>query len=75
MEQSYLIVRTFDKIDRRQIRISLTDKAKSLRGKYESVSEKMSKIFYKEFDDNEIIEFENMLNRIIKNLMEDIING
>jgi len=70
MEQLYLIIRTFDKTDRRQIRISLTDKANSLRGKYESVSAKMSEIFYKDFDDVKIVEFENMLSKIIKNLME-----
>jgi len=70
MEQSKLIARIFDKTDRRQIRISLTDKAKSLHGEYENVSAKMSEIFYRDFKDDEIIEFENMLNKIIKNLTE-----
>lgn len=70
MEQSGLIVRVFDKTDRRQIRISLTDKANSLYEAYENVSIKMAEIFYKGFSDDEIIEFENMLKRILKNLNE-----
>ena len=70
MEQSELIVRVYDKTDRRQIRISLTDKTKSLHGKYDDVSMKMSEIFYKNFSDSDIIEFENLLNKIIKNLTE-----
>ena len=70
MEQLNLIVRTFDITDRRQIRISLTDNAKLLHSKFESVSLKMSEIFYKGFRDNEIIEFENKLSRIINNLTE-----
>lgn len=70
MEEAGLIVRIFDKTDRRQIRISLTDKANSLREPYESVSMKMSEIFYKDFSDDEITEFENMLSKIVKNLTE-----
>jgi len=70
MEQSGLITRIFDKTDRRQIRISLTDKANSLYEAYKSVSMKMSEIFYKGFSDGEIIKFENMLQRILKNLNE-----
>jgi DNA-binding MarR family transcriptional regulator len=70
MEESGLIVRIYDKTDRRQIRISLTDKANSLHGDYENVSMKMSEIFYKGFSDDEIISFENMLNTIVKNLTE-----
>lgn len=70
MEEAGLIVRIFDKTDRRQIRISLTDKANSLREAYENVSMKMSEIFYKDFSDDEIIAFENMLQKILKNLNE-----
>ena len=70
MEQSELIVRIFDKTDRRQIRISLTEKAESLRGEYDSVSAKMSEIFYKDFNDDDIRKFENMLEKIIRNLTE-----
>jgi DNA-binding MarR family transcriptional regulator len=70
MERLGLITRIFDKTDRRQIRISLTDKAKSLRGEYDTVSARMSEIFYKGFNDGEITGFEDTLNRIIKNLTE-----
>ena len=70
MEQSGLITRTFDKKDRRQIRISLTAKAKSLQDDYDKLSEKMIDIFYKGFDDNDITIFENNLSKIVSNLME-----
>lgn len=70
MEQSDLIVRVYGKTDRRQIKISLTDKAKSLQGEYDNVSMKMSEIFYRNFDYDDIIIFENMLNKIIINLSE-----
>ena len=70
MEQSNLVVRVFDKKDRRQIRIALTDKAKSLQCEYENISAKMTEIFYKGFNNNEIDTFESMLGKIIKNLTE-----
>lgn len=70
MEQSDLLVRVFDKKDRRQIRITLTDKAKSLQCEYEKISAEMTEIFYKGFRSNEIDMFEGMLVKIIKNLME-----
>jgi len=70
MEQSGLIVRVFDKTDRRQIKISLTDKANSLYDAYKNVSAKMSEIFYKDFSDGDIIKFESMLQKILKNLNE-----
>ncbi len=49
MEASGILVRSYDKSDRRQTRIILTDKAKALNGKYEEVSEEMIRLFYKDF--------------------------
>lgn len=71
MEQSGLIIRSYDKKDRRQILISLTDKAESLRGEYNSISDKINSIYYKDFTDEEIIKFELGLRKILNNLTEE----
>jgi len=68
MESANLIVRGFDKTDRRQIRISLTAKARQLRDGYDKVSREMNEIFYAGFSDDEIIAFEDTLRRVLKNL-------
>jgi len=70
MEKAGLIERNYDKVDRRQIRITLTKKARELSDKYDEVSRKMSEIFYKGFSNSEIVQFENYLRRIINNLNE-----
>lgn len=70
MEEADLIRRNYDKTDRRQIRITLTEKARELNGKYLDVSRKMSAIFYQGFSDAEIKQFESYLSRIINNLNE-----
>lgn len=64
------IVRQYDSADRRTVRIKLTDAAKGLREKYDSVSEEMNEIFYKGFTDDEILDFENSLGKILENLVE-----
>jgi len=68
MESASLIVRVFDKTDRRQIRISLTEKARELKEGYERVSHEMNEIYYEGFTKEEIIEFEDTLRRILVNL-------
>lgn len=68
MEDAGLIRRNYDKADRRQVRITLTEKASELNDKYNKVSQKMNEIFYKDFSDFEIEQFENYLYRIINNL-------
>ena len=70
MESAKLIVRVFDKSDRRQIRISLTEKAHELSGEYDKVSREMNETYYAGFSDEEIKTFENGLRRILKNLHE-----
>ncbi|MDD2493359.1 MAG: MarR family transcriptional regulator, partial [Bacilli bacterium] len=62
--------RLADKDNRRRIRIILSERAISLEDKYQEVSGKMSEIFYQNFSDKEIKDFEENLNRIIKNLKE-----
>jgi DNA-binding MarR family transcriptional regulator len=57
--------------DRRTILIKRTEKDKSLQKIYETASNEMTKIFYKDFKSKEIDDFEKSLNRIMKNLNED----
>ena len=68
LEESGFIRRTFDPKDRRSSNIELTEKAKAMKDQYDEVSMKMTEIFYEGFSDNEIIDFEKKLNRILDNL-------
>lgn len=68
MEEASLIERIPDKNNRRQIFVTITEKAKSYSGIYNRVSEQMSELFYKDFSEEEINSFENFLKRIITNL-------
>ena len=70
LESADLIARVADKSDRRQIRISLTEKAHELSDQYDKVSREMNEIYYAGFTDDEIKTFENTLRRIIVNLNE-----
>lgn len=71
MEAQGLIERIPDRKNRRQIFISVTEKAKGYREKYNWISDKMSEIFYEGFTDDEITDFESKLRRIIKNLEKE----
>ena len=68
MERSGLIIRCQDSGDKRKTLIFLTDKAKALKKDYDSISDKMSKIFYQGFTEDEIRIFEDYLERIRLNL-------
>lgn len=70
MEAAGLVKRNYDKADRRQIRVALTEKAKGLEKEYDQVSMQMNKIYYQRFSDDEITQLENYLKRILANLME-----
>lgn len=70
MENAGLVTRVFDKSDRRQIRITLTENARALSDEYEKVSMKMNGIYYAGFTDEEIIAFEKTLLRVLDNLNE-----
>ena len=50
--------------------VFLTDKAKELKEAYDSVSNEMGNIYYRDFTDKEILQFEEYLNRIRVNLEE-----
>jgi DNA-binding MarR family transcriptional regulator len=68
MEEKGQIMRVYDRNDRRQIRVLLSDKAKMLNKCYQEVSQQMNEIFYNGFSDEEIILFEKALSRILLNL-------
>ncbi len=68
MEEIGLIERTPDKQNRRQIFVSITEKAMSYRDAYDRVSEQMNKLFYQGFTEKEITDFEDTLRKIIVNL-------
>lgn len=71
MEERDFLSRVPSPQDRRQLLIVLTPKARALNGQYEEVSEKMGEIFYRGFSDEEIVRFEEMLERIRRNLQGD----
>lgn len=69
MEAKGFLKRTADPQDRRAFRINLTPKAKALSGQYDDVSDEMSCIFYENFTDEEIDQFEGFLEKILTNLI------
>lgn len=68
MEAAGLIVRKPDPKDRRNRLIALTEKAKSLQDDYTRISGQMNEIYYTGFSEEEIIQFESYLYRILTNL-------
>lgn len=70
MEKNGLISRKTDEADKRKTLLFLTDKAKELKEAYDSVSNEMGNIYYRDFTDKEILQFEEYLNRIRVNLEE-----
>lgn len=70
MEERGFLKRVPDSQDRRLLRIVLTDKARAMNDSYNEVSDEMSRIFYEGFSDKEIDGFEQLLAKILKNLMK-----
>jgi len=68
MEAEGLVKRVPDKVNRRQIFVTVTDKAREYREKYDQISDAMNDIFYKGFTDTEVADFENQLRKILENL-------
>lgn len=71
MEKNGLIVRKPDPADRRNRLIALTEMAKSLQEDYESISQKMNEIYYAGFSEDEMIQFETYLKRVLDNLEKE----
>lgn len=68
MEEAGLVVRRASPADRRQSLIALTEKARSLREKYEEVSQRMNEVFFQGFSPEEARRLDGMLDRILENL-------
>lgn len=70
MAERGFLERVPDIKDRRLLRIFLTEKAQTLSDRYNHVSDEMGRIFYKDFSEEEIVVFENALEKILSNLVE-----
>ena len=71
MEAAGLVERVPDTRDRRRVLVRLTDRARGLREKYDSVSDRMSDVYYKGFSEDEVAGFEAALQRVLNNLKEE----
>ena len=72
MESAGLIKRDRGDKDRRKVLIYLTDKARELEQDYNEVADKMGSIYYKGFTEEEIVQFENYLERVLVNVESEV---
>ena len=70
MEKAGLVTRSRAKDDRRVVRVFLGPKARECREQYTAVSEKMTEIYFRGFEEEEIARFENSLLRVLENVRE-----
>ncbi len=70
LERDGYVERKASETDKRSTLISLTGKEQEFAKNIQKVSNQMNKIFYKGFSDDEIIQFEEMLARILENCKE-----
>ncbi|MCR5347182.1 MAG: MarR family transcriptional regulator [Fretibacterium sp.] len=68
MEAADLVRRSREDKDRRKVIIFLTAKARELENDYNSVTEEISRIYYKDFSEEEIEQAEGYLLRILNNV-------
>lgn len=68
LEKSGHIIRKQSDTDKRITIICLTSKSSSLRSDYQKISAEMIDLFYKNFTDDEISQFESSLKKILTNL-------
>lgn len=68
MEKQRLIMRMQDPKDKRKTLLFLTQEAKLLKQDYDGVSDEMEQIYYRDFTREEILQFEEYLDRVLKNL-------
>lgn len=55
--------------DKRKVLVKLTEKTRQMLNVYIEVSQEMTKIFYRDFETEEIDEFETYLKRVLENLV------
>ena len=68
LEEAGYIKRVPSPKDKRAINIKLTEKNKELQDKFIQVSNQMKDIYYKDFTEEDIDEFEGYLRRLLNNL-------
>lgn len=71
MEKRELIFRRSCSADKRKKRVYLTEKIKILKTSSFNIDNNLKKIFYKNFSNKEIEEFEMYLKRVIQNINEE----
>ena len=72
MERQGLLRREPDSRDKRKTLLFLTDKARALKADYDAVSDQMGTLYYQDFTDDEVRQFEEYLQRIQRNLEEKL---
>lgn len=75
MVQKGILEREINPDNRRQTIISLTEYARTLQEEYEQVSQKMNHLFYRGFSEEERMDFEGYLARILDTLTQLEDNG
>ena len=70
LERDGYITKKSSETDKRSTLISLTGKEQEFAQKVQKVSKQMNRIFYKGFTDEEILQFDSMLERILANCKE-----
>jgi MarR family transcriptional regulator, organic hydroperoxide resistance regulator len=68
LEESGHIMRVYPRDDRRKVIIQLIEENKKMKEAYGEVSTRMTQLFYKNFSNEDIDEFEGYLKRIFDNL-------
>jgi len=68
LEETGHIKRVYSEEDKRTVNVILTKKDNQLQDKYIQVSNKMTKLFYNGFSEEEIDEIEDYLRRLLNNL-------
>jgi DNA-binding MarR family transcriptional regulator len=69
LEKAGYVKREQSEEDRRKILVRLTERTQKLQKIYINLSVEMTKIFYNDFTEEEIDEFESYLRRILSNLI------
>lgn len=68
MEAYGYLFRKYSESDRRVVLVCLTEENKKMKTAYQAVSLEMTEIFYKDFSEAEIDQFEKSLNKVLRNL-------
>lgn len=68
MEAQGLVTRETGPQDRRQVLVTLTEKARGLQDRYDQVSQEMNRLFYQDLTQEDAALLDSLLDRILLNL-------